>query len=682
MAWPKSPENRRPLWLGLFFLTVCLIFGARLVNLQLTDADGTYTFGERQIITERRVTVKAARGMICDRNGTPLVSDRQLYDLIVDFTTLPEHTEEQAAILLSVLRDMEACGAAPASALLSAVLSDESLEAPENSGAAEVCQSLGLSENADMPTIRKALTAEFEKEFGAAENEMLQNADAVEKAAVALIQCEWKLHPPSEKQPHILAEDVPLTLLTRVREGTHAGLTFQARTIRTYHYDGYASHILGRVGKIQTDDVEYYTSLGYPVDATVGLDGIEKIYEKTLRGTDGVLLLREDQYGNLVEQVTEVEAEAGKNIWLTLDIDLQIAAEDGLKANIQQIVETALTTEGDKDGEDAHAGAVCVADPRNGEILAMASYPSYRLSTFTADYSDHLNNESKPLVNRALMGTYAPGSTFKVGVAAAALTEGTIKGDTLIEDLGIYTYYPDYQPRCWVYTRTGQTHGKLNVVGALRDSCNYFFFETGRLLGIEKMNSYMKQLGLGEPTGIELPEVAGILAGPAYSESVGRIWSPGDTLQAAIGQLDNAFTPAQLTAYLSAIVNGGTRYGLHLYLKTAEFYTETVLDEQEASVLSSVTLSAEHHALLKDAMREVAENGSAARIFRGYQVSVGCKTGTAQTGGDGSDNAVFAAFAPFENPELLAVSIVEHGSSGTNAGFCVRDIFDCYFSEE
>ena len=682
MAWPKSPQTRRPLWISLVFLVVCLIFGARLVNLQLATADGTYTFGERQILTERRVTVRAARGMICDRNGKPLVSDRQIYDLLLDYAALPENAEEQTEWLLSVLYDMAACGVAPASSLLNAVLSASDDEILNETGTEQLCKSLALPETATAQTVRKALLAAFEEDFGASENVMLREAGEEEKITLALIRCEWKIQPPSETQPYVLAEDVPLELLTKVREGNHPGLTFQASTERYYHYDGYASHILGRVGKIQSDDAEYYTALGYPVDATVGLDGIEKVFEETLRGTDGVMLLREDQYGNLVEQITLVEAEAGKNVWLTIDIDLQKAAEDGLKNNIEQIVETAATTAGDKDGEDADAGAVCVADPRNGEILAMASYPTYSLSTFAADYGKLLSSENGPLVNRALKGLYAPGSIFKVGVAAAALEDGVIEGDTLIEDLGIYTYYPDYQPRCWVYTRTGQTHGKLNVIGALRDSCNYFFFETGRQLGIEKMNSYMKQLGLGEPTGVELPEDAGILAGPAYSESVGRVWVPGDTLQAAIGQLDNAFTPAQLAAYLSTIVNGGTRYGLHLYLKTAEFYTETVLDAPEPSVLSTVALSTEHQTLLKNAMREVADNGSAARIFRGYQVPIGCKTGTAQTGGEGSDNAVFAAFAPFDNPELLVVSIIEHGSSGTNAGFCVRDIFDCYFAEK
>ena len=261
------------------------------------------------------------------------------------------------------------------------------------------------------------------------------------------------------------------------------------------------------------------------------------------------------------------------------------------------------------------------------------------------------------------------------------MEDGIIEPDTKIDTKGVYTYYDDYQPRCWLFTRTGLSHGAINVIEALRDSCNYFFFDVGRQLGISKLSAFMSSLGLGQKTGVELPEAAGILSAPAYTDSRGLPWVGADTLQTSIGQGYNAYTPMQLAVYLSTLVNGGTRYQAHYVKGIAEHDNPKPKFSKAGTVLDKITLDEQTYDTLIEAMREVAENGSATRVFRGYGVSVGAKTGTAEVGDGGSPNAVFAGFAPLDNPELLAVSIIENGASGTSAGLCVRDVFDAWFGK-
>jgi penicillin-binding protein 2 len=246
-------------------------------------------------------------------------------------------------------------------------------------------------------------------------------------------------------------------------------------------------------------------------------------------------------------------------------------------------------------------------------------------------------------------------------------------------------YYADsgYTPRCWLYLLAGQSHGPINVVEAIQESCNYFFYDVGRRLTIEKMNEYCGHFGLGQPTGIELPEKTGILAGPDYRAENGlNQWSPGDTLQAAIGQSDNLFTPLQISSYLATILNGGKRYSAHLLYQVKSYGGERILYQNEPKVISEIDISDDHLEMVREGMRGVMDNGSAASVFSGYAIPVGGKTGTAQVYTTKSDNGIMMAFAPFDNPRIAVSCIIEQGSGGTEAGYSVRDVFDYYFREE
>ncbi len=685
----------RCITLGVVFLSVIGFFVYRLTELQLLNPRGTVTIdGNRIAVTSRVVSVPAARGRILDRNGAVLAEDRILYRLELDADTFPADDERANALIASLLTlfDREddsllqkaAFPMEPGFAdgrylyfLRTSTLSDGGRARYD-----AYLETLGLPADADANTLLEAMfrryhLTEENPDRPEAEGTLLYDRHMAYR--IASVRYDLEVYPFDETHPYCLCEDTPISLITPIEEEGLMGVTLTAEAERVYTYPGYASHVLGHLGKIPAASLAYYTGKGYPMDATVGIDGAEGAFESHLRGVDGELLLEEDAYGNVVRQTVLKEAVPGGDVYLTLDMELQIAAEDALKANIEYIASLGEASGEEASGADARAGALVLIEPGTGAVLASASYPTFDLTTYSVDYPALSADGDSPLLNRVLMGTYAPGSTFKVGVAAAALEAGIIEADTKIDTKGIYTYYKDYQPRCWLYTQTERNHGSINVTEALRDSCNYFFFDVGRRLGIESMAAYMQSLGLGEKTGAELGESAGILSSPAYTASKQIPWTGAATLQTAIGQGYSAFTPMQIASYLSAVVNGGTRYGVHYLYGTGEAGSEAPTYKTSPQIFGKTELSESTRQTLLRGMKEVAENGSALRIFRGYPVSVGAKTGTAEVGTGISPNAVFAAFAPLDRPQVMAVSVIENGANGTNAGFCVKDVFDVMF---
>ncbi len=695
----RTHAEKKGFWrcavLGLAFLCIIGFYIVRLTALQHKSPNETRMIdGERVIVSKRKVSIRAARGEIRDRTGQTLVKNNTRYQLVLDAAVFPKDDEAANTLLATLLSILDE-GNQTQSLRRSSCPIEEGFadgrylyypsEKAQTNAAQNKFQSyletLGLPSDADTLTILSTMFLRYhlltETDTGEAGTLLFDMHTAYR---IACIRYDLEVLSFDTASPYVLCEDTDISIITPIKEQQLRGVGFIVKSERVYCYPGYASHILGRTGPIQVSKVDYYTAQGYPLDAIVGIDGIEYAFEEQLRGTDGEMLVEEDQYGNILSQKITKEAVAGKNVYLTIHMDLQKKAEDALADNITYIVENALSSGEALNGEDANAGALVVVDPYSGEILAAASYPTFDLTSYSAHFRELSQSENAPLLNRVLMGTYAPGSTFKVGVAAAALEHAIIAPDTCIDTKGIYDFYSDYQPRCWLYTKTGRSHGKIDVVEALCESCNWFFFDVGRQLGVTKMADYMRALGLGEPTGTELPEERGILSSPAYTDTQKIPWTGAATLQTAIGQGYNACTPIQLAMYLSTIVNGGTRYAAHFYLGAGDAQNDTVPTAAPPTVLGSVPLSESTWETLIRAMEEVAENGSATRIFRGYGIPVGAKTGTAEGDASASANGVFAAFAPLRNPELLCVSVIENGASGTSAGLCVRDVFDLWFN--
>ena len=730
----KRNNLLRYIAVGILFCAVCLVYLGRLVYLQVAGQD-YYTQTPQIAVVTRKVPIQAIRGEIYDTNGVPLVTNRYTYDLQLDYAAFPKSESDKNAMVLGLLEaslrhdcaptetgslpvEVSAVGAGDSGGLvisfredfftssgaryrrfkaliegLHVDRGDESDALPASplvaeraaipySGTDSEVREAAADRLADFPPANRCVQALLER-YGLITYE--GRSDTVgtlthSPADTVTLLCrrlDMELSDFSTAAPYTLFEDVPLSMLAHAKESWPRGLRIHTDAQRQYEFPGYASHILGSIGEISGSEIQYYTEQGYALDAIVGKSGVEAAFELYLRGVDGVLTITEDLYGNIRSAEVTTPPIAGHNVYLTIDIGMQMAAEIALAENVQQIRDEA-DPEKPHTGEDASAGALVAVEVDTGAVLAIASYPTYNLATYGRDIVLLNNDPASPQLNRALQSAYAPGSTYKVGVAVAALENEIIEKDTIIDAQGTYTVYEDYQPSCWVVAHGG-AHGKISVVEAIQESCNYFFFEVGRLLTIDNINARMGTFGLGQPTGIELPERKGILAGPAYREENGLgNWSPGDTLQAAIGQSDNLFTPLQICMYTSTLLNKGVRYSAHL-LDRVEVYGGDVVFRSAPAVLADEPISDEIYSIVVEGMKNVMDNGSAARIFAGYPITVGGKTGTAQVYSTKSDNAIMTAFAPYENPAIAVTCVIEQGYSGPKAGYSIKDVFDYYF---
>ena len=675
--------------LGAIFVAVSLIYIFRLINLQVAGQDYySMTTPIRQ--RTRTVRIQAMRGEIFDRNGKPLVTNDYSWEVRFDYGSFPRNSAGRNDTVLSTLKIAEERGFGenikePAYTPFNVSVSDrgelyfsfnpEFEESSRYDRFTKLAGEIGVKE--EMTADEAA--AKFLLRYGITDEEGVYAFGLHDSARLFVYRLDMELSDFSPDNPYTIVDGADVPLISALEESVGRGVVPFKKFERVFHYPGYASHILGRIGRITAENAEYYTSEGYPIDAMVGTSGVEYSFEEYLHGTDGEMLITEDSFGNVISTEVTKEPKAGYDVYLTIDINTQMAAEDALFKNIEE-VRMNSGGEGTHTGEDCYSGALTALDIKTGEVLALASCPTYNLATFSDDLPGLLEDKNSPMLNRALEGTFQPGSTFKIGMAVGALDCGVIDENTQIKDEGVYEL-DGFQIRCWIYLNYHQTHGWVNVTDAIQESCNYFFFEVGRRMTIEKMNDYSKSFGLGLPTGIELNEKTGILAGPEYVEANDlRAWSGGDTLQAAIGQSYNLFTPLQISAYISTVINDGTRYSAHLLSRVAEYGTGTVILEKEPEALSKREIKKGVREIVLGAMKRVIEDGSVKEIFEGFPITIGGKTGTAQVSVTKSDNAIFTAFAPFDDPEIVVTSVLEHGSTGANAGRCVRDLIGAYYS--
>jgi len=475
---------------------------------------------------------------------------------------------------------------------------------------------------------------------------------------------------------YIFARDVDMDFIARVKERGLAGVTIQPVSARQYNTD-YAAHLLGRVGLMDAEEWARYQQIDldedgladYQMDDSIGKEGVEKVFESWLRGTAGTRSVELNTNGKVVSEEWIRAPEAGSTVSLTLDIDLQQAVEESLAARIPNL-----------SGKNTEGAAAVVIDVKNGGLLASASYPTFHLATYSKDYNKNAANPLKPLYNRALLGTYAPGSTFKPVTGIAALEEGIITPSTRILDTGVYRYYSNDGPRCWIYNQSGGTHGQQTVSQAITNSCNIFFYDVGRQLGIERLQEYAQMFGLGQKTGLELPESSGVMAGPEYTESMGGTWYPGNTLSVAIGQESSQFTPIQLANYVATLVNGGTHYKTHLLKQVRSADSTRVVYDYEPEVVGTLALKERNLNAVKEGMLALTQEGSLARYFQDLDVKVGAKTGSAQVSATSREsNAVLVCFAPYDDPEIALAIVAEKGGTGSELGAVAADIFRAYF---
>ena len=642
-------------------LLTCVIF-AKLFNLQVVNGVTYRQQSERRLLKSHSVT--ATRGEITDRYGRPLVTSRMGFDLIAYKEYIEDKNLNQ--LILDTIKILDEYDVSYYDTLPISEIGEFIFDSPDYSAEAEFKE----DNEFDSSMTAKEILDELIKRY-----EIDSKYTAAEKRKIAGVRFEMELRTFNTSTPYTIASDVPMEVVSYIREQSSkfTGIDVSVEPIRVNVNGTIASHILGRVGRIYKEEYDVLKSKGYGMNDILGKDGIEKIMEYYLKGTDGVQSVEQSIDGRTMKILESQEPVPGNNVILTLDLELQKIAEESLAETISN-----MSTNSESLG--ANAGAVVVVDVNSGEILAISSYPTFNQNTFNEDYKSLLENQAKPMWNRAISGTYAPGSTFKMLTAVAALESGVTTTGEIIKDLGVYRYYEssNYTPKCWIFTDTGRTHGNQNVVQAIENSCSYYFYEVGRRMGIDTLADYGKKFGLGEYTGIELSgEAKGIFASRAYREKINSVWYPGDTLQASIGQSDHLFTPIQLANYVATLANGGTRYKLHLIKEVKSGADSKTIMKNEPEIVEKIDISNEHYKAIMEGMKAVSETGTASNVFAGYPIQVGGKTGTASVS-SGTANALFVAVAPLDDPQIAIAIVVEHGGHGNYVAPIAKNIISYY----
>ena len=657
------PSRRRVYVLLGFFCAFLVLFFAVLYDAQVVH--GSENRARSITSNTASETVTASRGIITDRNGKVLVSNRLAYTLVVDKSSFGK---DEAALNDAIWQLVQLCQE-------QGVTWNDTL--PMTTGSSPQLTSKSLTKSfREYLDGNKLPTDGGSAEVLAAMRKLYKVDNSYTDAQARLIVgVRYEL---DGRSSYTFAEDVSTELLGRITDGKYRGVTIKTAAARVYNTK-LAAHILGTVGAIWQEEWRSdestgyvgYADKGYNMNDLVGKDGVEKAFEEYLHGKDGKRLITTDENGKITGELYTREPQPGGTVALTIDIDLQQVVEDTLASTIQGMI--------DKDSNE-RGGAAAVIQVGTGEVLAMASYPTYDLETFNQDYDELVKDERLPMFNRATQGVYAPGSTFKLCTSVAALEEGIITPSTIIEDKGIYTYYVDPQPMCWIWRQAHTTHGRINVSQAIVDSCNYFYYEVGRLTGIKKLDEYATAFGLGQSTGIEIGDVSGVLASPEWAEGHDREWTDGQTITAAIGQSYNLFTPLQLANYVATLVSGGEHYEAHLLKNVKSYDNSRVIDIYGKGPLNDLNISDSTMAAVTKGMHDLTYD-SLRSAFSRCVVEAGAKTGSAQVGTDIA-NGTFVAYAPYDDPEIAIAIVVEKGGSGSLLANAAVDIINAWFTRD
>ena len=646
----KKRVNKRIVVLASILIVVIVAYTAKTFHLQVINRD--YYLSQANGITKKTAVIKAARGEILDTYGRPIAVNREGYNIIFNCAYIDmENINDTIVVLTNFLKTKNQKW-------------EDELPFKKNQikftkdsvDVAKLKSILGLNSYATAQNCFDSMV----KRYG------LEGMNSRVQRTIMGVRYTMELKDFSVSLPYTFSMDVGEDIMTAIYESSKdfRGVEIQSIPIREYE-GNIATHVIGSVGSIQAEDWEEYKKKGYSYDDVVGTSGIELAYEEYLRGTDGEITYKLDSAGNIVSSEITKEAIPGNTLILSLDKTLQMVSQKSLKNLIDDL---------HKKNSEITSGSVVVSDVKTGNILCAANYPSYTMEEYEEDYDKLLRNKDNPLLNRAFLGAYPPGSAFKPAIASIGLQFNKITPYDTVYCKGYYDYYEDYHPKCM------GVHGDVSLNKALSVSCNCYFYELGRRIGITDMNKYCLQYGLGTTTGVEIPESAGALAGSDYSESIGSTWSAGNTLQAAIGQSDNMFTPLQLCMYTSTIANDGVRYKASLLKKIMNYSLTETVKEYKPVVLNKIKFDQDVFDDVKNGMLSVTTDGTGSAVFDNYKIKVGGKSGTAENAG--GDHSVFIAFAPFDSPEIAVSVVIEHGLKSYISGSMVKEIFNEYFLKQ
>lgn len=669
----------------LIFVAILGFYVFRMYDKQVVETGGVVN-NATTFTTKTRV--KAARGDILDRNGNVLVGNRASYDIVINhyILTNAEGTNQYIYDLLKLCGEL-------------GIEYNEHFPMTKTRPFTYTLDEAGSTWQKHFQTFLNA-RGDLDSDISAPLLiEKLRTSYRIPKEwtdeearAVLGVRFELTLRNHTTLANYVFLSDASDEARAAILELNIPGVAVEASTVREYHTE-YAAHILGYVGAMSPKQWEYYKTIdGYLMDAEVGQAGFELAFEEQLHGIDGERIDTHTADGTLVESYYRIEPQSGHNVEVTIDIAMQEMAEEQMAIRIAELQGNPDLT---ASGRDAKSAAVVVMEVKTGRVLVCASYPTYNPASFFEDFAELVKDETDPLYNRALMAALPPGSTYKMCMVIAAMNNGVINMDTPIEDKGIFDKYSgdggNFDAECMVYKNHGVTHKGANPEGlvakeALKVSCNYFFYELADRLSIEKIDETAKGLGLGEPTGVELPEGKGWRSNPEtkahFQEGSDAVWYTADKILTGIGQAENRFTPIQLCVYVATLANQGTRY-------KATFLSRVVSSDYRNLVQDNLPAIAGNFEICNDAIIAYTQGmqmvtsevgGTGYNVFSKYPIKVAGKTGTAQLGIKGkSDNGAFVCYAPADKPEIAVVVYGEQVGSGSAMAYIARDILNVYF---
>ncbi len=687
-------SRRRAIALLVLVSLVLCAFSFRLFDLQLVQKTTSTTGNITTFVTQTRV--KAARGDILDRNGNILIGNRASYDLVFNHYVITSSDDTNASLykLIHKCRELgiEYIDHLPISRERPFVYTTDRFTSAWQGYFHSYLVDREMDSDITAPLLIKTLRSRYRIPA--------EWSDEDARAVIGL-RYEFDLRGVVNLANYIFLEDVSDAHLSALLELNIPGLQVEASTVREY-YTPYAAHVLGTMGAMteaqwntfNDKDNEFYGE--YYMDAQIGQSGFEAAFEEYLHGIDGLRRDEVDKNGAIISQeyYEGKEPQAGNNVETTIDIALQIVAEDALADVIAWLQDPEQNTSGD--GNDVEGAAVVVMKVGTNEILACASYPTYNLQTYNKEYDEILKQDFDPLFNRAFHATYPPGSTFKMCTLVAALEKGLLAHDETILDEGIYLKYKDdsFTPTCLQWSAYRQYHrghneDALNGAEALEMSCNYFFYELGDRMATsgnkELLSDTAKALGLGVPTGIELIEDIGHTSSAEtkkllYTGQQSGYFA-GNIILGAIGQDENKFSPLQLCVYASTLASQGVRYRATFLNRVVSADYRSLVLENKPQILSKLNISDETYDLYVEGMIDVVHGskGTARNTVKNLPVEIAAKTGTAQTGMLGSDHGAFVCFAPAENPQIAIAVYGEKAAHGATLGQVAAAIIRYYF---
>ena len=653
------------------------LYGFRLIFLQLVNGD-SFT-AQATNTTDYKFTVTAARGDIVDSKGERIASSTTGYSVVLNKLLMGD--EDLDTMLQKIVGLLGKNGESWNDSLLIGQpdaaghyeFTAASDNAAEQKALAAMKDNLGLQQYATADDVMEKLVEDYD----------LADFSLYWQRVLSGIHYEMQLQAFSNVNNFVMAENVSEATVATIKENSLSlpGVEIVETSTRSYEQGTVLPHVLGRVGKITaekwkvTDENGQVTyplkEKGYNMNDIIGISGLESAYEDELRGKDGVETITRNSDGVIVNTALTTVPEPGHTVQLTIDSEFQKAVDQALAKNVEWIKNTYA------DSKQANAGAVVVIDVKTGGVLAASNYPSFDQNLYAAQYNEYSADENMPLFNRALQGLYTPGSTYKPSVAVAGLDTGLLNRNSTVNCTRVYTYYKDYRPRC---AQHGHGNGPIDVVNAIKWSCNIFFYDVGRRLTSDVYDAYAYKLGLGQRTGVEVSEALGHLTtknDSNYTESL--------DIQAAIGQGNTAVTPIQLATYAATLANRGTRYRTHFVKAILDSNTGKTLEETQPEIMDVVEDKGETFDLVREGMKGVAQTIPA---LAAYPYPIACKTGSPQRSEGyyvGSTykhytNAAMIAYGPAEDPEIAIGVVVEYGGAGARTGQLVADIFNAYYA--